>query len=102
MNSDHSSGTSASTVLLAVLGGAILGAGIALLYAPQSGRRTREKLKGLGEDAEDYALELWDKAGESLGKVELKGEKWAQEIQEYVADKKRQLAGAMDGAKSGR
>jgi gas vesicle protein len=56
-------------ILLALLGGAVLGAGIALLYAPQSGRRTREKLRDLSEDAEDFAQDLVAKAkrqGEDL------------------------------------
>lgn len=69
-------GTSAGTVLLAVLGGAVLGAGIALLYAPQSGRRTRRKIMEMKEDAEEYARELMDKAGQGVEKMRDKGEAW--------------------------
>lgn len=69
-------GTSAGTVLLAVLGGAVLGAGVALLYAPQSGKRTRRKIMGMKEDAEECARELMDKAGQGIEKVMDKSEAW--------------------------
>ena len=46
-------GSSAATVLLAFLGGAALGAVAALLLAPQSGRETREQLRGYARRAED-------------------------------------------------
>lgn len=94
------SNTSASTVLLAMLGGAIVGAGIALLYAPQSGTRTRMKLKDLGEDAEESAREILERA---LGEVERagkKGEEWIRRGQDYVDNKVRQAAAAVDGAKN--
>jgi gas vesicle protein len=84
--------SSTSTVLLALLGGAILGAGIALLYAPQSGRRTRQKLKDLGDDAEDCARELLGKARESVERAESKGEEWMQKGKDFVQEAKKQLA----------
>ena len=99
MNSENSS---TGTVLLAFLGGAILGAGIALLYAPQSGRRTRQKLRDLGDDAGDYASDLQERAEESLEQAKRKGEEWMQKGQDFVGDKKRQMAEAIDGVKNSR
>jgi gas vesicle protein len=64
---------STGTLLLALIGGAVLGAGAALLYAPQSGRRTRQKLRDLSEDAEDCAQELLDKAKRQGGELLRKG-----------------------------
>jgi gas vesicle protein len=98
MESNQSS-ASASTVLLALLGGAVLGAGIALLYAPQSGRRTRQKLKGLGDDAEDYARELLERAEDGVDQAGRQGKDWLQKGQEFVGDKLRQAGEAIDGAK---
>ncbi|HEV8700880.1 MAG TPA: YtxH domain-containing protein [Candidatus Polarisedimenticolia bacterium] len=49
MNEVHR--TDPATVLLAFLAGAVTGAAVALLTAPQSGRETRSRLKGLARDA---------------------------------------------------
>ncbi|MBA4371634.1 MAG: hypothetical protein C0402_02095 [Thermodesulfovibrio sp.] len=35
--------------------GGIVGAGLALLLAPQSGRKTRAQIRDMAEDASDYA-----------------------------------------------
>jgi gas vesicle protein len=84
--------TSVSTVLLALLGGTILGAGAALLYAPDSGRRTRRKLADLEEDAVQHARELFKRAQEGAGKAGRGGERWMEQGREFVEEKKRELA----------
>ncbi len=91
-----------STVILAALGGAIVGAGIALLVAPQSGRRTRQKLHDLGEEAEESVREFLEKAGDGAEKIERKGEKLIQKIQDFVEDKKRQAVEIAKSAKHAR
>jgi gas vesicle protein len=53
-------GVGAGTVLFAFLAGATVGGVVALLFAPQSGQKTRQKLLELGEDAR-----------ESIGRVPL-------------------------------
>ena len=45
-------------IMMAFLGGAIAGAAIAFLTAPQSGRETRESLKGWTREARDRAGRL--------------------------------------------
>ena len=37
-------------IFMAFLAGGLIGAGLALLYAPASGRETREKISGMAED----------------------------------------------------
>lgn len=63
-------GVSTSTVLVSFLAGAALGAGLALLYAPKSGREMREQIGDLADDAVDkikeYALEAQDKIKATL------------------------------------
>ncbi|MEK6792029.1 MAG: YtxH domain-containing protein [Deltaproteobacteria bacterium] len=44
-------------VLLAFLVGGIIGAGIALLYAPAAGADTRKKIKDGADEAKDWAKE---------------------------------------------
>ena len=48
---DETHRTNPAVVLLAFLAGAVTGAAVALLTAPQSGRETRSRLKGLARDA---------------------------------------------------
>jgi len=48
---DEINRTNPAVVLLAFLAGAVAGAAVALLTAPQSGRETRSRLKGLAKDA---------------------------------------------------
>ena len=43
------------TILISFLIGGIIGAGVALLLAPQSGRKTRKQLLDTAEDVRDYA-----------------------------------------------
>ena len=55
-----------ATILISFLVGGIVGAGLALLFAPQSGRKTRGKIVDLAEDARDYAS---DYAKKIKGKI---------------------------------
>jgi gas vesicle protein len=43
------------TLLISFLIGGVVGAGLALLFAPQSGKKTRGKIVDMAEDARDYA-----------------------------------------------
>lgn len=52
------SGFSGTDVLLAALGGAAVGATIALLTAPRTGRETREKLSEYASTGRDKAKHL--------------------------------------------
>ena len=62
---NEDNGLNAGTVILSFLGGAAVGAGLALLYAPKTGKELRTNIKGLTEDAIDkikeYAAEAQDK-----------------------------------------
>jgi gas vesicle protein len=61
---------SAPAILLAFVLGGIVGAGLALLFAPLSGRETRERIKDLAEEmkekAEGAIEEIRDKVKETL------------------------------------
>jgi gas vesicle protein len=61
---------SAPAILLAFLLGGVVGAGLALLFAPQSGKETRERIKDLTDEvrekAEGAIEEIRDKVKETL------------------------------------
>ena len=92
--------SSTSSVVLALVSGAVLGAGLALLYAPQSGRKTRRALQDLGEEAGDYAKDVFGKAERGVKDAVKKGESWAQKGKDFIDDKTRQAGAAAESAKS--
>jgi gas vesicle protein len=55
-------------LMIGLLAGGVLGAGIALLYAPKPGRQLRAELKdkadSLLEDGEEYMMAVQEKAAE--------------------------------------
>lgn len=70
-----------SKIVIAALGGAIIGAGIALLFAPASGKETRENIADSIEDAKD-------KVKDSLASLKSKTEELIERGKEIVEDTK--------------
>ncbi|MGZ3514374.1 MAG: YtxH domain-containing protein [Thermodesulfobacteriota bacterium] len=63
---------SASSLILGFFIGGLVGAGVALLLAPQSGRETRQKVKELADEAKEkaakYAEEIKSKVTSTVEK----------------------------------
>jgi len=57
----HKEEDNGATVLLSFLVGGIVGAGLALLFAPYSGRKMRGKIVDMAEDVKDYAADYTKK-----------------------------------------
>jgi gas vesicle protein len=51
-------GCSGSAVALGFILGGVIGASLAMLFAPESGRRTRERLRDLAADMRDKTIDL--------------------------------------------
>lgn len=85
-------GSSSAAVVLAFLGGAALGAVAALLLAPQTGRESREQLRGYARRAEGHLQDLAGRAGEALEEV-------VEEGTEFVDSKKAVLREAFDAGR---
>ena len=85
-------GVSAGTVLVSFVAGAAIGAGLALLYAPKSGREMRENIADLTEDAGDkikeYAKEAQDKIKTAI-----------EDGKETIVEKKSILASAIEAGR---
>lgn len=89
---DGSRGVSGSAIVLAFLGGAAVGAVAALLMAPQSGRESREQLKGYARRAGENLREAGDKAGDTWQAAMEKG-------REVVQEQKSILKEALDAGR---
>jgi gas vesicle protein len=83
---------SSAAVLLAFIGGAALGAVGALLLAPQTGRESREQLRGYARRAEDNLRDLAGQAGKALEGVVKEGK-------EYVENQQSVLREAFDAGR---
>ena len=86
------SGFSAGSVILAFVLGGIVGAGVALLTAPQSGRETREKIK-------EFTDESKKKATEYAGQVKDKVSAAVESGKHFVDEKKSLISTAIDAGK---
>ena len=85
-------GSSAAAVVLVFLSGAALGAVAALLLAPQTGRESREQLRGYARRAEGNLRDLAGFAGETFEEV-------VEEGKEFVDSKKSVLREAFDAGR---
>ena len=70
--SNEESGRGTGSIILAFFLGGLLGAGVALLLAPQPGEETRKKIKELAEEAKEkaagYAEQVKGKVTSTVGK----------------------------------
>ena len=81
-------GCSLGAVGLAFVTGGLAGAAVALLLAPQSGRDSREQVRGYARRAEEYAQELADTATQAMEQAVDKG-------REFIKDKQAVLTEAV-------
>jgi gas vesicle protein len=69
---NEESGRGTGSIILAFFIGGLVGAGVALLSAPQSGKEIRQKIKELTDDAKEkatkYAEEVKSKVTSAVGK----------------------------------
>ena len=77
---------SLGAVGLAFVTGGLAGAAVALLLAPQSGRKSREQVRGYGQRAEEQVHELTDTASQALEQAVDKGREFIKDKQAVVAE----------------
>ncbi|GMR04328.1 MAG: YtxH domain-containing protein [Thermodesulfobacteriota bacterium] len=81
-----------SNTLLAFLLGGVVGAGLALLYAPEPGTETRRKMKEGMEDAGDWAMDRYDDAREAI-------DTGTDKVKNIIREKKGDIRSAYDTGK---
>ena len=90
--------------VFAFLTGAAIGAGLALLYAPQSGEETRKKLKELSEkvadDVKDHYEKLHKETQKAIESVKSTSEKAVGQIKTFIEGAKEGLVKEQKKAKT--
>jgi gas vesicle protein len=82
----------AGAVIIAFLTGGIIGGVLALLFAPQSGAKTRKLIWDKSEDLVKKGEELYEEA-------KAKGTEWVDRGKHYVEEKKEIVAAGVEAAK---
>lgn len=85
-------GCSGSSVILSFILGGVVGAALAILYAPWEGNKSREKLKDLAEEVKEKSSHLSEDWKEKASTFIEKGK-------EFVEQKKGILSSAFDAGK---
>lgn len=85
-------GYGASSIFLSFLLGGLMGAGVALLLAPKSGRETRQRIREL---ADDVKVKTEDYVEQAKGKVSTAVEKG----KGFVQDQKSIITSAVEAGK---
>jgi gas vesicle protein len=85
-------GCSGSAVALGFILGGVLGASLALLFAPESGRRTRERLRDLAADLRDKTIDLTEELRD-------KTEDALERSKETIEEKRSILSAAVQAGK---
>ena len=85
-------GYSGAAVALGFILGGVLGASLALLFAPESGRRTRERLRDLAADVRDKTIDM-------SGEFRDKAEDTIERGREVLEEKKTILSAAVQAGR---
>ena len=85
-------GYSSGSVLLSFLLGGVVGAGLALLFAPQSGRETRQKIREIADDVKEKSADYVNQAKEKASSL-------VEEGKGYYDEKKSILKSAVEAGK---
>ncbi len=110
---DRDNCCSPGVAVLSFLTGAVLGAGLALLYAPKTGRETREmlgeygtdikgKASGLRTDVKGKAETLIERGSEMINRGKNmvgRGSDMLSHGKEYIDEKRQTLASAIEAGK---
>jgi gas vesicle protein len=84
--------------------GALIGAGVALLFAPRSGEETRRDLqrraKRVGDQAQEFVAEVTDTVGEKIENARRGVEERIDSTRQAVDLKRRQVSNAVDAGRA--
>ncbi len=100
MGRDHEhEGFSGGAVAFAFLTGAIIGAGAALLLAPQTGAQTRRMLRSYAEKAEEEVRERMGEVREKVKEAKSTLDTAIEQGKQFLNEKKSVVAAAYEAGK---
>jgi len=86
-------------IVISFLAGALVGATAALLFAPRSGRETREKIAEFGSDLKEKISDLPEHLKSKAAPLVDRGKDIIEKGKHYVDDQKRILSAAYEAGK---
>ncbi len=89
---NEESGRNSGSIILAFFIGGLVGAGVALLFAPQPGKETRQKIKELADEAKEKAIKCADEVKSKVTTTVEKGK-------DLVEEKKSLITTAVEAGK---
>ena len=96
-------GSSVGTSFVSFVAGGMIGAGIALLYAPQSGERTRQEMRERAErtiiKAQKLEDEIKETTGHLIGDIKLRVNQLMEEGKYLAEDKRKEIIAAIEAGK---
>jgi gas vesicle protein len=92
MRHHEDEGYNASSVLLSFLLGGLVGAGVALLFAPSSGNETRRRIREIADDAIDMADDYVEQVKSKVTSSVEKGK-------DFYEEKKSVISSAIEAGK---
>jgi len=91
---------SPGSFLTGLVAGALVGAGIALLYAPQSGEETRKQLKKKADEVKDKAEKAKEDALVKMEEMKETAQQKAADIKKRAKKAAKEFKGEKEGSKA--
>jgi gas vesicle protein len=99
MAQNQEGGFSAGSLLFSFFIGGLVGAGVALLVAPKSGKETRQQLKELAEEVKGKAETCIEQMKDEVATVVEKGKEMVEKGKGLLEEQKTVLASAVEAGK---
>jgi len=99
MGHDDQQGYSGGTIAFAFLAGAIIGAGAALLLAPQTGAQTRTLLRDYAQKAEEEVRDRMGEVREKMKEAKTTLDSVLEQGKQFLQEKKSVLSAAFEAGK---
>jgi len=99
MGHDDQEGVSGGAIAFAFLAGAIIGAGAALLLAPQTGAETRMLLRDYAQKAEDEVRDKMGEMREKMKEAKTTLDSALEQGKQFLQEKKSVLSAAFEAGK---